>query len=201
MKSVLRLTAILLAVSPMHAAMAAPSETIVLAGGCFWGIESVFEHVKGVSEAVVGYSGGESTTASYEKVSSGTTGHAESVKVTYDPQQVSLSRILDVYFRVAHDPTQLNYQGPDHGTQYRSAVFYATPQQQKAVLDKITELSALHVYTTPVVTALEQFKEFYPAEAYHQHYAERHPMNAYILINDAPKVYKLKSTYPDLYKG
>ena len=176
------------------------TESIVLAGGCFWGMESVFDHTKGVIKAVAGYAGGQSDSAIYNVVSGGDTSHAESVKVTFDPQKVSLPQLLDIYFTVAHNPTELNYQGPDHGKQYRSTVFYATPEQRKAVQAKITELTARHVFAEPIVTTLEPLKGFYPAEDYHQHYAEKHPLNPYILINDAPKLSKLKNTYHILYK-
>lgn len=176
------------------------TDSIVLAGGCFWGMESVFDHTKGVIKAVAGYAGGQSDSANYDMVSGGNTGHAESVKITYDPRMVSLPQLLDIYFTVAHNPTELNYQGPDHGKQYRSTVFYATPEQRKAVQAKITELTARHVFAKPIVTTLESLKGFYPAEDYHQHYAEKHPLNPYILINDAPKLSKLKSTHHTLYK-
>ena len=185
-------------ISPVHAQPT--TESIVLAGGCFWGMESVFDHTKGVIEAVAGYAGGQSDSANYNMVSGGDTGHAESVKVTFDPQKVSLSQLLDIYFTVAHNPTELNHQGSDNGEQYRSTVFYATPEQRKAVQAKMTELTAHHVFAKPIVTTLEPLKGFYPAEDYHQHYAEKHPLNPYILINDAPKLAKLKNTYHTLYK-
>jgi peptide-methionine (S)-S-oxide reductase len=185
-------------ISPLYAR--STTESIVLAGGCFWGMESVFDHTKGVIEAVAGYAGGRSDSANYNMVSGGDTGHAESVKVTFDPQKVSLSQLLDIYFTVAHNPTELNYQGPDHGMQYRSTVFYATPEQRKALQAKITELTAHHVFAKPIVTTLEPLKGFFPAEDYHQHYAEKHPLDPYILINDAPKLSKFKSTYHALYK-
>jgi peptide-methionine (S)-S-oxide reductase len=202
MKTIIRMltfTAIFI-VADSGLARAQPTETIVVAGGCFWGVESVFEHTNGVTESVAGYTGGQADTAHYDKVSGGDTGHAESVKVTFDPQQISLSQLLDIYFTVAHDPTELNYQGPDHGTQYRSTVFYATPEQQKSVEDKIVELNAKKAFSKPIVTTLEPLKGFYAAEDYHQHYAEAHPHNPYILINDAPKVSRLKSAYPAIYK-
>ena len=186
-------------IKPVYAAEPPMTETIVVAGGCFWGMESVFDHTKGVVKAVAGYAGGQSDTAQYHTVSGGGTGHAESVQVTFDPQQVSLSQLLDIYFNVAHDPTELNYQGPDHGTQYRSTVFYTTAEQQKEVGAKIAELTAQHVFAQPIVTTLEPLKGFYPAEDYHQHYADLHPYNPYILINDAPKVAKLEKQFPTLY--
>ena len=205
MKTTIRvavLANILLAVcsiEPLYAAEPPMTETIVVAGGCFWGMESVFDHTKGVVNTVAGYAGGQSDTAQYHTVSGGNTGHAESVQVTFDPQQVSLSQLLDIYFKVAHDPTELNYQGPDHGTQYRSTVFYTTPEQLKEVKTKITELTAQHVFAQPIITTLEPLKGFYPAEDYHQHYAELHPYNPYILINDAPKVANLEKQFPSLY--
>lgn len=176
------------------------TETIVLAGGCFWGVEAVFEHTKGVTDAVSGYAGGNADTAHYDIVSGGNSGHAEAVKVTYDPSQVTLDQLLDIFFTVAHNPTQVNCQGPDCGTQYRSAVFYATDAQKKAVAAKITTLDAQHLFSAPVATKLEKLEQFYPAEAYHQNYAALHPTQPYIAIHDAPKVKKLKAVYPDLYK-
>jgi peptide-methionine (S)-S-oxide reductase len=192
--------AIFLAMSFAPSCAAGETQSIVLAGGCFWGMESVFDHTKGVTDATVGFAGGSADTAHYETVSTGSTGHAESVRVTFDPQKITLSQLLDIYFKVAHDPTELDYQGPDHGTQYRSTVFYATPEQQKAVADKIAALNAENAFESPIVTTQEPLKGFYRAEDYHQHYAEEHPLNPYILINDAPKVTKLRSTYPQLYK-
>ena len=203
MKTTIRVmifAAIVITATPDTGHAADQTESIVLAGGCFWGMESVFDHTKGVIDATVGFAGGNADTAHYETVSTGTTGHAESVKVTFDPQQVSLSQLLDIYFKVAHDPTELNYQGPDHGTQYRSTVFYATPEQQKAAQDKIAELNTAHAFKSPIVTTLEPLKGFYKAEDYHQHYAEQHPYNPYIMINDAPKVAALKNAYPTIYK-
>lgn len=180
--------------------MPADAETIVLAGGCFWGVEAVFEHTRGVLRAVSGYAGGSADTAHYELVGAGDTGHAEAVQVSYDPAQISLEQLLDVYFRVAHDPTQLDYQGPDHGPQYRSAVFYATPGQRAAAENKIAELDEARVYADAIVTRLEPLQAFYPAEAYHQDFAARHPTHPYIVAHDAPKVANLKQTYPALYR-
>lgn len=174
-------------------------ESIVLAGGCFWGMESVFEHVKGVTNVDVGYAGGDKETAHYEIVSNGTTGHAESAKITYDPSQVSLGRLLQVYFSVAHDPTQLNRQGPDSGTQYRSAIFYSTPEQQKVADAYIAQLNDSKALSKPIATKVMPLKGFYEAESYHQGYAERHPDNPYILVNDRPKVSNLQKQFPDLY--
>jgi peptide-methionine (S)-S-oxide reductase len=175
-------------------------ETIVLAGGCFWGVEAVFEHTKGVVDAVSGYAGGKADTANYDTVCSGKTGHAEAVKITYDPAQISLDKLLDIFFNVAHNPTQLNHQGPDHGTQYRSAIFYANDDQKKTVESKITVLDQARAFSDPIVTKLERLEQFYPAEPYHQNYAAQNPMQPYIVIHDAPKVKKLKSSYPELYE-
>lgn len=172
------------------------TETIVLAGGCFWGVEAVFQHTKGVTDAVSGYAGGKADTAKYDLVSGGNTGHAEAVQVTYDPNQITLDKLLDVYFTVAHNPTQLNYQGPDHGTQYRSAVFYSTPEQKKAVEAKIATLKS----SEPVVTKLELLDTFYAAEGYHQNYLAQHPYQPYIVINDVPKIAALEKQFPDLYR-
>lgn len=175
-------------------------EVIVLAGGCFWGIEAVFDHIKGVRSATSGYAGGTTKSPTYEEVSSGTTGHAESVQVVFDPTQVSLEQLLEVFFTVAHDPTQLNRQGPDVGTQYRSAVFFGDATQQKQVQAYIEKLAARKAYPRPIVTQVAQLQAFYAAEAYHQGYMERHPYQPYIVINDAPKVAHLKAEYPALYR-
>jgi len=173
----------------------------VFAGGCFWGVEAVFDHVKGVREATSGYSGGISGTAEYETVSTGATGHAESVKVVYDPKQVSYGQLLKIYFSVAHDPTQLNRQSPDVGTQYRSEIFTTSPAQAKVARAYIAQLTAAKVFATPIVTRVEPLKAFYPAEAYHQDYLGRHPDEPYIVYNDAPKLVHLKAMFPTLYKG
>jgi peptide-methionine (S)-S-oxide reductase len=182
-----------------YAAPAANTQRIVLAGGCFWGVQSVFQHTKGVISATSGYAGGKADTAQYEKVSGGDTGHAEAVEVTYDPQQITLPQLLDVYFTVAHNPTQLNYQGPDHGTQYRSAVFYASPEQQQQVQQHIANLTARKTCDAPIVTTLEPLQKFYPAEDYHQNFASLHPNHPYILAHDAPKLVQLQKTFPELY--
>jgi len=174
-------------------------ETLVLAGGCFWGIQAVFEHVRGVTRATAGYSGGTVKSPSYEQVSSGDTGHAESVEVIYDPSQVTLGQLLKVFFAVAHDPTQLNRQGPDIGTQYRSAIFFETPDQQRIAQAYVGQLTEAKVFSRPIVTQVMPFKAFYRAEEYHQDYAVRNPDNLYILINDLPKVANLKKQFPDLY--
>jgi len=174
-------------------------QTIVLAGGCFWGMQSVFEHVMGVKSVVAGYAGGDAAQANYETVSTGTTGNAESVQVTYDPAQVSFNDLLKIYFMDAHDPTELNYQGPDHGTQYRSAIFYTTPEQKQAATAMITKLQTDKVFHKPIVTQLAPLNNFIPAESYHQDYAKSHPYSPYILVNDAPKLGQLKKDFPQFY--
>lgn len=175
------------------------TETIVLAGGCFWGVEAVFQHTKGVIAATSGYAGGKAETATYHMVSNGNTGHAEAVEVTYDPSRITLERLLDIYFTVAHNPTQLNYQGPDYGTQYRSAVFYSSPLQQEAVQQYITTLKFSDPFSDPVVTKLEPLEHFYPAEDYHQNYVALHPNNGYIIRHDAPKLVNLQQQFPEFY--
>jgi len=182
-------------------AKAKGSETAVFAGGCFWGIQAVFQHVKGVISATSGYAGGSANTAEYETVSSGTTGHAESVKVVYDPSQASYGELLQVFFSVAHDPTELNRQGPDVGTQYRSAIFYSNADQKRIADAYVAQLTAAKSFPRPIVTQIVPLKAFYPAEAYHQNYATLHPDNLYIMINDAPKVSNLKKELPELYTG
>ena len=174
--------------------------TAVFAGGCFWGIEGVFEHVKGVQSATAGYAGGSLASPSYEQVSSGRTGHAESVRVKYDPAQVSYEQLLQVFFTVAHDPTQKNRQGPDHGTQYRSVVFYADTVQARIARAYVADLTARRVYAAPIVTEIVPLQAFYEAEAYHQHYMARHPDAPYIVYNDAPKVQHLRDALPALYR-
>ena len=173
--------------------------TAVFAGGCFWGIEAVFKHVKGVSSAVSGYAGGAASTAHYEIVGSGMTGHAESVQVKYDPSQISYGQLLRVFFSVAHDPTQLNRQGPDVGSQYRSAVFYADPEQQRIAQAYIEQLQSSKAYGRPIVTQVAPLTAFYPAEDYHQDYLAKHPQNMYIVINDLPKLAHLKQEFPQFY--
>ena len=176
-------------------------ETAVLAGGCFWGIQAVYQHVKGVTNAVSGYAGGAQKDAIYDAVSSGRTGHAEAVKVTFDPKQISYGKILQIYFSVAHDPTQLNRQGPDSGPQYRSEIFPQSEAQQKAAKDYIAQLDAAHVFKRPIVTKTDSMKsEFFPAEAYHQDYAIKHPYQPYIAINDAPKVENLSKLFQDVWR-
>lgn len=176
------------------------SATAVFAGGCFWGVEAVFEHVKGVKQVSSGYVGGAAGDADYDAVSSGRSGHAESVKVVYDPSQISYGQLLKVFFSVAHDPTQLNRQGPDRGTQYRSAIFYGDPQQKKIAHDYMAQLGEAKAFPAPIVTQLAPLKAFYPAEAYHQDYARLHPNDPYIVYNDAPKVVALKQQFPKLYR-
>ena len=181
-------------------ATAKSQQTVVLAGGCFWGIQAVFQHVKGVKSATSGYSGGSAKTAEYETVSMGETGHAESVKIVYDPSQVTFGQLLRVFFSVAHDPTQLNRQGPDEGSQYRSVIFYDTDEQKRIADAYIAQLGNAKVFSRPIVTQVVPLQAFYPAEAYHQDYAERHPENPYIVFNDAPKVAHLRQEFPSLYK-
>ena len=181
--------------------VSATEDTAVFAGGCFWGIEAVFEHVKGVKSAVSGYTGGNVGNPSYEQVSSGDTGHAESVQVIYDPSQVSYGKLLQIFFSVAHDPTQLNRQGPDHGTQYRSAIFYNTPQQQQVAESYIRQLTAAKTFSRPIVTQVAKLRGFYRAEEYHQNYFDQHPNQLYIVINDKPKVAALKKEFPDVYRN
>lgn len=174
-------------------------QTAVFAGGCFWGIQAVFEHVKGVIRATSGYSGGSAETAQYEKVSMGRSGHAESVQVVYDPSQLSYGQLLKVFFSVAHDPTQLNRQGPDAGTQYRSAIFYASGDQKRIAQAYIDQLNHAQVFPQAIVTQVVALEAFYPAEDYHQDYAVHHPDNMYIVINDLPKVEHLHKQFPELY--
>ena len=174
-------------------------QNIVLAGGCFWGMQAVFQHTKGVTKAISGYAGGDADTAHYEIVGSGTTGHAESVQITYDPSQITLGKILKVYFAVAHNPTELNYQGPDHGTQYRSAIFYENPEQKELAESYIEDINKTKVFSENIVTTLESLKHFYPAEDYHQNYAKLHHENRYIFRNDLPKIANLQKAFPDLY--
>jgi peptide-methionine (S)-S-oxide reductase len=175
-------------------------ETAVFAGGCFWGIQAVYQHVKGVKSAVSGYAGGTVASPSYEEVSSGTTGHAESVRVVFDPSKVSYGQLLRVFFAVAHDPTQLNRQGPDVGTQYRSEIFYTNDAQKRIATAYIDQLTKAKVFTKPIVTRVSSFKSFNVAESYHQNYATLHPNDLYIRFNDAPKVAALKSDLAPLYK-
>jgi len=175
-------------------------QTIVLAGGCFWCVEAVFQQIQGVDKVVSGYSGGDASTANYEAVCTGTTGHAESVQVTFDPHKITYGQILKVFFDVAHDPTQLNRQGPDHGTQYRSAIFYATPEQKSIAEAYIKQLDEAKVFRSPIVTQVVPLKTFYPAEGYHQNYCSRNPRNPYVQAVAMPKVEKVKEKLPELTK-
>ena len=190
---------------PAPAVDAAPtkatSDVVVLAGGCFWGVQGVFQHTKGVTSAVSGYAGGDKRAAHYELVSSGNTGHAESVQVTYDPQQISYGRLLQIFFSVVHDPTELNRQGPDEGTQYRSVIFYGNDEQKRIAEAYIAQLDQAKVFRHKIVTQVVALQAFYPAEAYHQNYAAMHPDNPYIVYNDAPKVANLRKEFPELYSG
>ncbi len=193
-------TAFIIPPPALDAAVGAPQEKAVIAGGCFWGVQAVFQHVKGVTSAVSGYAGGQASTADYDTVSGGRSGHAESVEITYDPRQVSYGQLLQIYFSVAHDPTQLNRQGPDSGTQYRSTVFPANDDQRKVAEAYIAQLNKSGVYPKALATTVEPLKGFYPAEGYHQDYLVRHPYSMYIMVNDAPKVENLAKTFPATYR-
>jgi peptide-methionine (S)-S-oxide reductase len=206
--------AVLAALAPSHAAGPLPdpkvdepaaaamaTQTAVFAGGCFWGVEAVFEHVKGVTRVVSGYAGGSADTANYDRVSSGGTGHAESVRISYDPARISYGQLLKVFFSVAHDPTQLNRQGPDTGTQYRSAIFFANDEQKRIAETYIAQLQAARTFPRPIVTQVTPLKAFYEAEAYHQDYLALHPNQPYIVINDLPKLADLQRQFPKLYVG
>jgi peptide-methionine (S)-S-oxide reductase len=181
-------------------ASASAKETVVLAGGCFWGVQAVFEHLKGVKSATSGYSGGHIKSPGYEMVSSGLTGHAESVSVAFDPSQITFGQILMVFFSVAHDPTQLNRQGPDTGSQYRSAIFYSNEEQKRIAVAYVAQLDAAQVYSEKIVTLIAPFEAFYRAEEYHQEYLANHPNDPYIVYNDLPKLDRLKQEFPDLYR-
>jgi peptide-methionine (S)-S-oxide reductase len=206
---VIRLTAPLSAAGNAHAipapvideaAGASPLETAVLAGGCFWGVQGVYQHVEGVTSAVSGYAGGEKETAHYYVVGKGTTGHAESVRITFDPHKISFGRILQIYFSVAHDPTELNRQGPDTGAQYRSAIFPANAEQARVAEAYIAQLSKARVFDGAIVTKIEPNKAFYPAEAYHQDFLVQHPNHPYIVLNDLPKIGEIKRLFPEIYR-
>jgi peptide methionine sulfoxide reductase msrA/msrB len=179
---------------------APPEQVAVFSGGCFWGVQAVFQHVIGVTNAVSGYAGGDASTAHYDRVSEGNTGHAESVRVTFDPSRVTYEQLLQVFFTIAHDPTQLNYQGPDHGPQYRSAIWYTNDEQKLAAESYIAQSTKAKTWPKPIVTQVGPLGAFYPAEAYHQDYATTHPYQPYILFNDAPKVAQLKKQLPSLYR-
>jgi len=198
MKLAKLLTAAALVAAPAGAAP--KTQTAVLAGGCFWGMESVFEHVEGVTDVVSGYAGGTPTDATYDAVSSEGTGHAEAVKIRYDPSRISYAQLLQIYFTVAHDPTQVNRQGPDVGSSYRSAIFPQTPDQARFAKAFITRLNSSHIYKSPIATKIES-GGFYPAEAYHQDFARKHPLFPYIVINDRPKVVALHKKFPGFYKA
>ena len=190
----------ILSMTPFSSASAKAQETAVFAGGCFWGVEAVFKHVKGVTEVVSGYTGGEANTALYERVSEGTTGHAESVSVRFDPAQVSYQQLLQVFFSVAHNPTQLNFQGPDVGSQYRSAIFYTTPEQQQRAQSQIQQLTAARTFSLPIVTQVVPLNQFYAAENHHQNYLALHPYQPYIVMHDKPKLEQLRKQFPALYQ-
>ena len=179
----------------------AGTEVAVLAGGCFWGVQGVFQHVQGVTSAVSGYAGGAKNTADYETVSTGSTGHAESVQITYDPKQITYGRLLQIFFSVAHDPTELNRQGPDTGTQYRSAIFAANAEQVRIAQAYIAQLNALHLFRSAIVTRVDSGQAFYPAEKYHQDFLTLNPTYPYIVVNDLPKVEDLKRMFPDRYRA
>jgi peptide-methionine (S)-S-oxide reductase len=197
MKRIIAAIALAAAASP---AAAAPTQTAVLAGGCFWGMEWVFEHVEGVTNVVSGYAGGAAKDADYDRVSTESTGHAEAVKITYDPDHVSFGKLLEVYFLVAHDPTEVNRQGPDTGPSYRSAIFPQSSEQERFARGYIAKLNAAHIWKKPIATRIEH-SGFYPAEAYHQGFASKHPTYPYIAVNDRPKLTALKQKFPALYKG
>jgi peptide-methionine (S)-S-oxide reductase len=177
-----------------------PPEIAVFAGGCFWGVDAVFKHVKGVSEVVSGYAGGNAATAHYDQVSFGNTGHAEAVRISFNPEQVSYPQLLQVFFSVAHDPTQLNRQGPDSGNQYRSAIFFTRSEQQKIAQSTIRQLSTMHKFVEPIVTQVVPLQQFFPAEAHHQNYLALHPDQPYIIYNDMPKLEQLRKKFPALYQ-
>ena len=181
-------------------AVQAAEQTAVFAGGCFWGVDAVFKHVKGVSNVESGYAGGNAATAHYEMVSKGNTGHAESVRVRFDPARISYQQLLQVFFSVAHDPTQLNRQGPDSGSQYRSAIFYTSAEQQQVAQSYIQQLNATHTFPEPIVTQVVPLQQFYPAEDYHQNYLALHPYQPYIVFNDMPKLEQLRKQFPGLYQ-
>ncbi len=190
-----------LPVPQVEAPAPAGLQTAVFAGGCFWGLQGVYEHVRGVRQVVSGYAGGQASTAHYEVVSTGLTGHAESIKVTYDPRQVSYGRLLQVFFSVAHDPTQLNRQDPDDGSQYRSEIWVTTPEQKREAVAYMAQLQHEHAYKQPIVTKVEAAHGFYPAEAHHQDFLVLNPENPYIATYDMPKIEALRRLYPDLYRA
>ena len=189
------------AVDAPLAAPGAPSRVAVLSGGCFWGVQAVYQHVRGVNKAISGYAGGSASTAQYEVVGTGRSGHAESVQITYDPARVTYGQLLRVFFSVAHDPTTLNRQGPEEGIQYRSAIFFQDADQERIARAYIAQLDQAHVFKHPIVTSVTKLPAFYDAEDYHQDYAALHPHDPYIMVNDAPKVASLRTLFPDLYLG
>jgi peptide-methionine (S)-S-oxide reductase len=192
---------LMLGMSGLSNAAALPTEqTAVFAGGCFWGVDAVFKHLKGVSDVQSGYAGGKAATAHYEQVSNGNTGHAESVRVRFNPNQVTYQQLLQVFFNVAHNPTELNRQGPDEGNQYRSVIFYTTIEQQKMAQSYINTLTASHKFDSTIVTQILPLLQFYPAEKYHQNYLALHPVDPYIIINDMPKLKQLRKQFPALYQ-
>lgn len=193
-------TLLMLGFAAFSSTSAAAEQTAVFAGGCFWGVDAVFKHVRGVSEVESGYAGGSASTASYGQVSNGNTGHAEAVRVRFDPAKVSFQQLLHVFVSVAHDPTQLNRQGPDVGSQYRSAIFYTSPEQQKSAQGYIQQLTAARAFPTPIVTQVVPLQKFYPAEDYHQNYLALHPNQPYIVIHDMPKLEQLRKQFPALYQ-
>ena len=184
----------------INACAATTEQTAVFAGGCFWGVDAVFKHVKGVTEVVSGYAGGNADTAHYEQVSNGNTGHAESVRIRFNPAQVGYQQLLQIFFSVAHDPTQLNRQGPDTGSQYRSAIFYTNVEQQKIALSAILQLTVAHTFPAKIVTQVVPLQQFYPAEEHHQNYLALHPYQPYIVFNDMPKLDKLRKQFPSMYQ-
>ena len=197
---ILLMTAIPFSASAADKSVSATQQTAVFAGGCFWGVDAVFKHVKGVTDVVSGYSGGAASTAHYEMVSTGTTGHAESVRVHFNPEVVSYQQLLQVFFTVAHDPTELNRQGPDTGTQYRSVIFYTSKEQHRIAQDYIRQLTDAHMFSDPIVTQVVPLQQFYPAEEHHQNYLALHPFQPYIVFNDMPKLSHLREQFPALYK-
>ena len=194
------LGALIIALMLPAGASAAPSQRVVLAGGCFWGMQAVFEQLRGVDKVVAGYAGGSKQTAHYETVSTGDTGHAESVEITYDPAKISFVDLLEVYFLVAHDPTELNRQGPDEGSQYRSEIFYTSAAQSNDAQRYIAQLTARHTFSAPIVTKMEALPAFYAAEDYHQDYVAHNPLSPYVVINDKPKLRNLRAEFPKLLK-
>jgi peptide-methionine (S)-S-oxide reductase len=200
-RAILPFTALVTTLAPAPRPLTPPQpEVAVFSGGCFWGVDAVFKHVKGVVQVVSGYAGGDTANPTYEMVSTGTTGFAESVQITYDPAQVTYDQLLEVFFTVAHDPTELNRQGPDEGTQYRSAIFYTTPEQHRSALLKIKALTDQHVYSSPIVTHVARYTRFFAAEDYHQNYLARNLDSPYIVYNDLPKLKHLEERFPALYR-